>query len=242
MRARIGFIFVHSDPKAGSTELRRQDADIRPAEVILDGEASLTTTPGWNPYVAAAVLAAAVTMLPIGTVFALTARILGAAAAGEALSTASTRRVRTIGVVVLALAASGPLLGGLTRPDVLGYWTETSGSGLSLVPDDDLGVPLADRRARGAAHPGRRDLPARRGPPGRGAVDRLMTIEINLDRLLLERRMTLTELAGRVGITVANLSILKTGKAKAVRLATLDAICRELGCQPGDLLGYTDAD
>ncbi len=69
-----------------------------------------------------------------------------------------------------------------------------------------------------------------------------MTIEINLDRLLLERRMTLTELAGRVGITVANLSILKTGKAKAVRLATLDAICRELGCQPGDLLGYTDAD
>ncbi|MDO8150012.1 helix-turn-helix transcriptional regulator [Isoptericola sp. b408] len=65
-----------------------------------------------------------------------------------------------------------------------------------------------------------------------------MAIVIRLDRMLLERRMTLTELADRIGITVANLSILKTGKAKAVRLATLEAICRELDCQPGDLLEY----
>ena len=65
-----------------------------------------------------------------------------------------------------------------------------------------------------------------------------MAIEVRLDRMLLERRMTLTELADRVGITVANLSILKTGKAKAVRLQTLAAICRELDCQPGDLLEY----
>ena len=65
-----------------------------------------------------------------------------------------------------------------------------------------------------------------------------MAIEVRLDRMLLERRMTLTELADRVGITVANLSILKTGKAKAVRLGTLEAICRELECQPGDLLTY----
>jgi putative transcriptional regulator len=65
-----------------------------------------------------------------------------------------------------------------------------------------------------------------------------MAIEVRLDRMLLERRMTLTELADRVGITVANLSILKTGKAKAVRLPTLEAICRELDCQPGDLLAY----
>jgi putative transcriptional regulator len=50
--------------------------------------------------------------------------------------------------------------------------------------------------------------------------------------------MTLTELAERIGITIANLSILKTGKAKAMRFSTLEAICRELGCQPGDLLGY----
>ncbi len=67
-----------------------------------------------------------------------------------------------------------------------------------------------------------------------------MGIEIRLDRMLLERKMTLTELADRVGITVPNLSILKTGKAKAVRLATLDAVCRELECQPGDLMVWVD--
>lgn len=65
-----------------------------------------------------------------------------------------------------------------------------------------------------------------------------MPIVIRLDRILVERKMTLTELADRVGITVVNLSILKTGKARAVRLATLEAICRELDCQPGDLLEY----
>lgn len=65
-----------------------------------------------------------------------------------------------------------------------------------------------------------------------------MPIVIRLDRELVERKMTLTELAERVGITVANLSILKTGKAKAVRLSTLDAICQVLGCQPGDILEH----
>jgi putative transcriptional regulator len=59
---------------------------------------------------------------------------------------------------------------------------------------------------------------------------------VRLDDLLHERRMTLTELAERIGITLANLSILKTGKAKAIRFSTLEAICRELDCQPGDLL------
>ncbi|MCB2076439.1 MAG: helix-turn-helix transcriptional regulator [Novosphingobium sp.] len=63
-------------------------------------------------------------------------------------------------------------------------------------------------------------------------------IVVRLDDLLYERRMTLTELAERIGITLANLSILKTGKAKAIRFSTLEAICRELDCQPGDLLGY----
>ena len=67
-----------------------------------------------------------------------------------------------------------------------------------------------------------------------------MAIEVRLDHVLLERRMTLTELAERVGITVANLSILKTGKAKAVRFGTLEAICRELQCQPGDVLRYVE--
>ena len=65
-----------------------------------------------------------------------------------------------------------------------------------------------------------------------------MAIRVNLDRVLLERRMSLTELAERVGITLANLSILKTGKARAVRFTTLDALCRELNCQPADILEY----
>jgi putative transcriptional regulator len=63
-----------------------------------------------------------------------------------------------------------------------------------------------------------------------------MAIRLHLDRVLLERRMTLTELAERVGITIANLSILKTNKAKAIRFSTLDALCRALDCQPADLL------
>jgi len=65
-----------------------------------------------------------------------------------------------------------------------------------------------------------------------------MPIRVSLDRVLLDRRMSLTELADRVGVTIANLSILKTGKARAVRFSTLSALCRELDCQPGDLLVY----
>ena len=67
-----------------------------------------------------------------------------------------------------------------------------------------------------------------------------MPIRVTLDRMLLDRRMSLTELCDRVGITMANLSILKTGKAKAVRFSTLEALCKELGCQPGDLLSFDD--
>ena len=63
-------------------------------------------------------------------------------------------------------------------------------------------------------------------------------IVVKLDDLLYARRMTLTELADRVGITLANLSILKTGKAKAIRFSTLEAICEALQCQPGELLEY----
>jgi putative transcriptional regulator len=66
-----------------------------------------------------------------------------------------------------------------------------------------------------------------------------MPINVNLDRLLLERKMTLTELAERIGITLANLSILKTNKARAIRFSTLEALCRELECQPGDIVEYT---
>lgn len=63
-------------------------------------------------------------------------------------------------------------------------------------------------------------------------------IVVNLDVVLAQRKMSLSELSERVGITIANLSILKTGKAKAVRFSTLEAICRELECTPGDLLEY----
>jgi putative transcriptional regulator len=69
-----------------------------------------------------------------------------------------------------------------------------------------------------------------------------MAIQVTLDELLYQRRMTLTELAEKVDITLANLSILKTGKAKAIRFSTLEAICRVLECQPGDLLAYQAQD
>ena len=63
-------------------------------------------------------------------------------------------------------------------------------------------------------------------------------MEIHIDRLLVERKMKLTELSEKVDITIANLSNLKTGKAKAIRLSTLEAICEALDCQPGDLISY----
>ena len=65
-----------------------------------------------------------------------------------------------------------------------------------------------------------------------------MAIIINMDVVMAKRKMTLTELAERVDVTPANLSILKTGKAKAVRFSTLDALCKALDCQPGDILEY----
>ena len=65
-----------------------------------------------------------------------------------------------------------------------------------------------------------------------------MAIIVNVDVMLAKRKMSLTELSERVGLTMANLSILKTGKAKAIRFSTLEAICRELECQPGDILEY----
>ena len=66
-----------------------------------------------------------------------------------------------------------------------------------------------------------------------------MAIEIRLDLMLVKRKMTLTELSERIGISITNLSLLKTGKVKGIRFSTLDAICRELDCQPGDILDHT---
>ena len=67
-----------------------------------------------------------------------------------------------------------------------------------------------------------------------------MAIRVNLDVMLAKRKMSLTELSDKVDITLANLSILKTGKAKAVRFSTLEALCRALQCQPGDILEFTE--
>ena len=66
-----------------------------------------------------------------------------------------------------------------------------------------------------------------------------MKIIVNLDVMMARRKISLNELSDRVGITVSNLSILKTGKAKAIRFSTLEAVCRELNCQPGDILEYS---
>jgi len=67
-----------------------------------------------------------------------------------------------------------------------------------------------------------------------------MPIIVNIDVMLARRKMSLTELSERVGITISNLSILKTGKAKAIRIETLAAVCHALQCQPGDILEYTE--
>ena len=69
-----------------------------------------------------------------------------------------------------------------------------------------------------------------------------MPIIVNLDVMLAKRKMSVTELSERVGITMANISILKNGKARAVKLSTLDGICRALDCQPGDILEYVKED
>ena len=66
----------------------------------------------------------------------------------------------------------------------------------------------------------------------------IMSIQVNLDLVLVKRKMKLTELSERIGISVTNLSLLKTGRVKGMRFSTLDAICRELDCQPGDILEY----
>lgn len=65
-----------------------------------------------------------------------------------------------------------------------------------------------------------------------------MAVQINLDLILVKKKMSLTELASRIGISVTNLSLLKTGKVKGIRFSTLEAICRELDCQPGDILEF----
>src|SRR5262245_44829771 len=92
------------------------------------------------------------------------------------------------------------------------------------------GSPCSSRSSWPACSPKARSC----GRTSKGRSD--MAIAVKLDDLLHDRRMTLTELADRIGMTLANLSILKTGKARAIRFSTLEAICDALSCQPGDLL------
>jgi putative transcriptional regulator len=96
--------------------------------------------------------------------------------------------------------------------------------------DKTSSLPKSSARARGSTKSSR--SPSEAGDMG---------IRVNLDHLLLDRKLTLTELADRIGITIANLSVLKTNKAKAMRFSTLEALCRELDCQPGELLEYERA-
>jgi putative transcriptional regulator len=81
---------------------------------------------------------------------------------------------------------------------------------------------------------------SRRTDPAPAEPEELHAVEVHLDQLLAERGMTLQELADRAGITVVNLSVLKNGRARAVRFSTLTAVCRALGCQPGDLLSVRE--
>ena len=69
-----------------------------------------------------------------------------------------------------------------------------------------------------------------------------MPIIVNIDVMMARRKMSLTQLSERIGITITNLSVLKTGKAKAIRFSTLDALCKELDCQPGDILEYQEGE
>lgn len=95
-----------------------------------------------------------------------------------------------------------------------------------------------NRKGRKHAQWGHPEEPGPEGSSAFRATAFVMSIDINLGRLLLDRRMSLTELSERVGVTLANLSILKTGRSKAIRFSTLNALCRVLECQPSDLLSF----
>lgn len=134
--------FLHQASDAGSDEVRRQDADVRPTEVELAGHAELVTTPGWSPYVAAVVLRQTITLLGAAAVLHLLARVCRAAAAGDALTRPTVRRLRLVAVLVLAGALLGPAFGALLRTDTLGYWSESFGAYPGLQPRAGLAPSL----------------------------------------------------------------------------------------------------
>ena len=152
---------------------------------------------------------------------------------------ANATRIRTIAWLVI--------IGELARSAFVffeNYYVMTHFSADGLRFDAPAG-PQFLRDHQWPDHPGdRRGVQGRDAPRRRAVVDGVtpMAIRVKLDRLLLDRRLALTELADRVGITIANLSVLKTNKARAIRFSTLEALCRELQCQPGEILEWTPED
>ncbi len=156
---------------------------------------------------------------------------------GRPFVPANAARIRWIAFAVIA----GELVRAVVMYSANSYvMTHFTANGLRFDARPDVNV--IDARSW-VSHSRDRGSLQDRHPPGRRPVpDNLrdhMAIRVKLDHLLLDRRLTLTELADRIGITIANLSVLKTNKAKAVRFSTLEAVCRELNCQPGDLLEWT---
>ena len=148
--------------------------------------------------------------------------------AGDPFVAANASRLQAIAWVAARAAAPQPR----HRRDRQGHFDSgASGRYRCRLLDQRL----ARRTPHVRAGPGIRGRHADARRPRRDGV---MAIAVKLDDLLHERRMTLTELADRIGITLANLSILKTGKARAIRFSTLDAICEALACQPGDILRF----
>ena len=157
-------------------------------------------------------------------------RMVASAVDGEPFDGRNVRRLRVLGAVLLA------------APVLVYAWTRLLNATFdqrSTMTLDGVVAGLVGVRPRGTGCArARRGVPGGVRPAGAGASHDLMPIHVHLDALLAERQMTLTELSEEVGITLANLSILKTGKTRAIRFSTLDALCNVLGCQPGDLLSH----
>ena len=219
--------------------------NIRAVSADLEGRLLFDADPGWNPLVASLYGMTVLSLLVPAFLLSQLWLLLHAVSRDAPFTDQVVRRLRVIGVTLIAWELLEPFLWLFPTPQGLGLRPHRR-----RCPGGGPG-PGVDGARRTAAHAdGVRSpvaaagtgLPPRRTPGTGPEAHGLMAIDIRLDHVLLDRRMTLTELADRVGITVANLSILKTGKARAIRLSTLDAICRELDCQPGDLLTHVPDD
>jgi putative transcriptional regulator len=195
----------------------------------------VTLPPGAAGYLTALLAVAVATLLAMAYYLKQQLDVIGSVAEGDPFVPANADRLARMGWSVLGIQALAVPLGLLefARIPPAGHIRPRRHDRHDLVRRQ-----RADPRAR-PVHP-RPRVPPRRRYARRPGRDRVMPVTVKLDDLLHARRMTLTELSERIDLTLANLSILKTGKAKAIRFSTLEAICRELDCQPGDVLGYED--